>query len=209
MAEKAGPLAPAVGIHLLLLRKLHPRAVHQPHQGQVHDLRDIRHPEVVVRLARDPRPGDPLVVEPDQDAPLPRDPRQAVHHPRAPRLLALGVVDRVQGPEGPRIDQVLDPLPDRHLPPLVDQIHRDPHVLDPLLLRLDRLHHLFDRGDVLLHPLLLGRPQAASPGHPSSQNRVSCFLPFLSITYRFAFRIPNWSWAMMNLQMFADPSTIA
>ncbi len=27
--------------------------------------------------------------------------------------------------------------------------------------------------------------------------------------YRFAFRIPNWSCAMMNLQMFADPSTIA
>jgi hypothetical protein len=29
------------------------------------------------------------------------------------------------------------------------------------------------------------------------------------IIYRFALRIPSWSWAMMNLQMFAEPSTIA
>ena len=209
MPEKAGPLAPAVRVHLLLLGKLHPRAVHQPHEGEIHDLRDIRYPQIIVRLTRDPCPGDPLVVEPDQDAPLPRDPRQAVNHPRAPRLLALRVVDRVQRPEGPRIHQVLDPLPHRHLPPLVHQVRRDPHVPDPLLFRVNRLHHLFDRGDVRLHPLLLGRPERL-PQIVHLRKIGSHDLPFTPLyRYRFAFRIPNWSWAMMNLQMFADPSTIA
>jgi hypothetical protein len=41
------------------------------------------------------------------------------------------------------------------------------------------------------------------------KNVLSAEGTILPAAYRFAFLIPNWSWAMMNLQMFADPSTIA
>ena len=159
MSEEAGPLTSPVCIDLLLLRKLHSRAVHQPNQRQVHDLRDVRHPEVVLRLSRDPRPRNPLVVEPDQDAPLSPDPGQTVHDPRASRFLVLRVEYRVHRAERPRVHQVLDPLPDRHLPPFVDQVYRNAHIPDPLLLGFDLLHDRLGLRRVGLHPLDLCGPQ--------------------------------------------------
>ena len=130
--EEAGPLAATVGVDFFLFGQLHPGAVHEPHQRKIHDLRKVRHAEVVVRLAGNPRARDPFVVEPDEHAPFPRDPGQAVHHPGAARFLVVRVKDRVQRAESPRIDDILDPFPDRHLAPLVDQIQGNTHVLDPL-----------------------------------------------------------------------------
>jgi len=158
--EEAGSLAAAVRIDLLLLRQLHARTVHQPHQRQVHDLCQIRHPQVVVRLAGNPRPGDPLVVEADQHAPLAADPGQAVDDVGLAALLALGVVDGVQGKEHPGVDDVVDPLPDRHLAALVDLLGGDAHVvLDPVDLRVDLLHDRRGPLHVLLHPVYLRLPE--------------------------------------------------
>ena len=204
--EEAGSLAAAVRIDLLLLRQLHARTVHQPHQRQVHDLCQIRHPQVVVRLAGNPRSGDPLVVEADQYAPFPADPRQAVHNPGAPRLLVLRVVNRVQRAERPGIDHILNPLPHGHLAPFVDHIGRDPEILDAIDLGIDLLHDRLGLLDVCLHPLNLRRAQRL----PyivhlrkiwSHLSNPSSFVVFdrtpdpsrgaSAHRYRFALRIPN------------------
>src|SRR4030042_443309 len=106
-----------------------------------------------------PAPASPLVVAPERDPPFPADPGEAVHDAGAARFLALRVEDRVQGAEGPRIDKILDPLPDRHLAPLVDHFYEDSAVFDPRSLGVQGRHDLLDLRDVLLHPLPLGGTQ--------------------------------------------------
>ena len=137
---EAGPLAATVGIHLLLLRQLDTGTVHQPDEGQVHNLCDIGGPQVVLGLPGYPGTGHPLIIEPDQHAPPPVDPGKAVDHTRTPGLLMAGIEDGMEGTERPGVSQVLDPLPDGHLTALVDLLDRDSHFLDPLDLLIDPAH---------------------------------------------------------------------
>jgi len=160
VAEEAGALPPAVGVDLLLLGQLHAGAVDEPDERHVEPLGEVRDPQVVVGLPGDPGPGDPLVVEADQHAPLAADPGQAVDDVGLAALLALGVVDGVQGKEHPGVDDVVDPLPDRHLAALVDLLGGDADVvLDPVDLRVDLLHDLRGPLHVLLHPVYLRLPE--------------------------------------------------
>src|SRR5438552_715096 len=61
VTEERGAVAPAVGVHLVLLRQLHARAVHEPHERHVQALGEVRHAQLVLRLTRDPRAGEHLV----------------------------------------------------------------------------------------------------------------------------------------------------
>jgi len=160
VSEEAGALAPAVGVDLLLLGELHAGAVHEPDERHVEPLGEVGDPQVVVGLPGDPGAGDPLVVEADQHAPLAVDPRKAVDHIGLAALLAVGIVNGVQGEEHAGVDDVVDPLPDRHLAALVDLLGGDAHVvLDPVDLRVDLLHDRRGPLDVLLHPVYLRLPE--------------------------------------------------
>jgi hypothetical protein len=160
MAEEAGTLPPAVCVDLFLLGKLHAGAVNEPHERHVEPLGEVRDPQVVVGLPGDPGAGNPLVVEADEHAPLTADPGHAVDDVGLAALLAVGVVDGVQGEEHARVDDVVDPLPDRHLAALVDLLGGDAHArLDAVDLGIDLFHDLLGPRHVVLHAVYLRLPE--------------------------------------------------
>jgi len=101
MAEEGGPASPPIGIDLLLLRQLHPAAIHQPDQREVQVLGHVGDPKNVVRLSGNPRSGHYFVVKPDNHRPFPADFAQPVHHPGGSGLLLHRVIEGVQGHQVP------------------------------------------------------------------------------------------------------------
>jgi len=142
--EERGPVAPSVRVHFFLLGELHAAAVDEPYEGAVEPLRDVRDPEDIVSLARDPRACHDLVVEPDDDAPPAVYPPKAVDDASCPRFLFHGVVENMKGRPGARIEDILEPLMDRPFPPLGKDRRGEPRVLLLLHQLCDLLLDLLD-----------------------------------------------------------------
>ena len=138
--------ATPVGIELLLIRQLHPAAVHQPHQRNMQSFGEIGHAQNVVGLARNPGAGQHLVVKADDHRPAAADLAQTVDHVGCALFVVLGVVEAVQGLPGAWIDEVLQSLPHRQSAAFVDLGGR----------YADFLHSLFRRGDLAFDRLQLG-----------------------------------------------------
>ncbi|OPX95628.1 MAG: hypothetical protein A4E60_03565 [Syntrophorhabdus sp. PtaB.Bin047] len=84
VAEERRAAAAPVGVHPFLLGELDAGAVDEPHEGAVEPFRDVRDPQDVVGLARDPGTRHDLVVKTDDDAPFAVYPAETVHNTRCP-----------------------------------------------------------------------------------------------------------------------------
>ena len=157
VTEEGGAVAAAVGVDLVLLGQLHARTVHEPDQRHAQALREIRHAELVLGLARDPRAGEHLVVEADHDTPLAADLREPVDHARHALFVAARVVEGVERTEAAGIDEVLDAIPHRHLTALADLLCGQPGVLHARDLRVELLQHRGDLRAVVRHLVDLER----------------------------------------------------
>jgi hypothetical protein len=154
--EEHRAAAPAIGIDLVLLCELDPRAIDEPDQGQPETLGQVGDPQLVLGLPGHPRSGHDLVVESDEDAPLAADPGQPIDHAGHTLLGLARVVQGVQGTERPGIHEVLDPVPDRHLATRVDLLGGQPRVLRAAHLGAELLEHRRNLVAVLGHLLDVG-----------------------------------------------------
>ena len=89
-----------------------------------------------------------LVVEADDHRPLAADLAQAVDDAGGALVVSAGVVEGVEGAPGAGVDQVLEALPDGHLPALVDLGDWKADVFDLLKCFFHLGFHVFDQLDV-------------------------------------------------------------
>jgi len=120
VAEKTCSLSATIGVDLFLLGQFDAGTVDQSYKRQILCFGDVGHTEIIIRLARDPCAGYPLVVEADKHAPLAADPCNAVHNTGTPRFFMLRIIYGVKRKEHSRIHEIFDPFPDSQLPALMN-----------------------------------------------------------------------------------------
>ena len=159
VAEERGPRPAPVGVELLLLGQLRPAAMHQPHQGHVQPAGQVGGAQDVLGLAGQPRPRHHLVVEADDHRPAALDAPQAVDDVGGALLVLGRVVEGVQRAPGAGVEQVIEPLVDRHPAPPVDLLGREPRLFDGARRRRDVRLDRPQRAGALGRPLRPARLQ--------------------------------------------------
>ena len=149
MTEKGRARGTAPSIDGLLFHQLDAGTVGQPDKRHVEALGNVGGHQDVFRLAGDPGASYYLVVETNDHRPTSLDATQPVDNGSAALFIIVGIVERMQGLEGTRINEVVEPIMDGHSAPAAHPIGGDAGVTDTYFFRLDKGFLLLDCLEVL------------------------------------------------------------
>ena len=157
VSKKGRASSTPVRIDFLLFGEFYPTAVHQPHQRNSQAFGNVRHPQVVFRLAGNPGARHDLVVKADHHCPFAADLCQPVDHTGSSLFIEVGVEQGMERTPCPRVYEVFDPFPDRQLTPFMDHLGGQTGILDLLCRRCYVLLHFLNLCRILgkAFPLLV------------------------------------------------------